>query len=284
MQVAWHGSASVSLQWKDGPQLCIDPMFSRASEYGPWFIPNPGAPSWDEYLRLFHPDLVFVTHGHFDHFDVETIRRFVNETHATFLGSQSVVSAIQRYFHAPAKRLVALEPGHPVDIMGLAILPVEGVHWLCGEEGDRAAAKFASRPDRWGVMPAGGPMLQAFIGQAGNHRPSRWQVYVSGDTMAEGIPHLEADLAIMNVGTGVTNPITKEPEKVIIDLDDAARVISEKIRPQAVMPVHFDHDGVFLQPLNRGDIYRTLRDVSPHPQVIIPPYNTWVDVPGLNGT
>jgi len=282
MRVTWHGSASVSLQWHDGPEICIDPMFSRADEYGPWFIPNPGAPHWDDYLRQHHPDLVFITHGHFDHFDVETIRRFVKETHVTFLGSGSVAAAIRRYFNPPAKRLLALEPGRPVEVMGLSILPVEGVHWLCGEEGDRAAAKFAGRPDRWGVMPAGGPMLQAFIGPATARPPQRWQVYVSGDTMPEGIPSLEADLAILNIGTGVINPVTKQPEKVIIDLDDAARVISEKIRPHVVMPVHFDHSGVFLQPLNRGDIYRTLHEIPPHPQVIMPAYNTWVEVPGIN--
>ncbi len=60
-----------------GQSLVVDPWLSDPIYWGSWSHCPP--PVYDE--SIFEADHVFVSHWHYDHFDVETLRRFHREAH-----------------------------------------------------------------------------------------------------------------------------------------------------------------------------------------------------------
>lgn len=275
IELAWHGSASVSLRLA-GVEILVDPHFTPEGVYGPWYVPNPRAPAWDDYLTRFEPAFVWVTHGHFDHFDIEAARVLAGRTGATFVGSPDVTATLARHVGLGPDRLLPVEAGRPARLATVTCTPVEGVHWFTGEEGRRAAARFEGRPDRWGVMPCGGPML-GFIAEVPGGAadgPGIRTVYVSGDTTLEGIPHRRVHVAVVNVGGDIRNPVTKMPEKCIVDVPDLVAAARDRLRPEVLVPVHWDAP-TFLSPTDIGALTRELGALDPPVRVVVPPYHAW---------
>jgi len=269
---AWHGSSSYSLRL-GGVELLVDPHFSRAEQYADWYVPNPHAPAWEAYFRDHRPDYVVITHGHFDHFDLEAVRRLAADTRATFVGSADVTGTIARHFGVAPERLLTFEPGQSRRLAGVAATAHEGVHWFTGEEGRQAAARFEGRPDRWGVMPCGGPML-GFVLEV----PEGPTVYCSGDTMLEGVPRLKVDAAIICTGGMVRHPVTREPQKCIADAGDVVTAVEGWLKPRALVPVHWDAPW-FVTPFDVEALRARIERGPSGARVLIPPYNTWTDLP-----
>ncbi|HCC33841.1 MAG TPA: hypothetical protein DEQ28_08105 [Clostridiales bacterium] len=266
MELAWHGGASVSLRLADRV-LVIDPAFSRSDDYGPWFQASPNAPAFDAYLEEFRPDVVLITHGHFDHFDLETVRKLADGPAPRFIGSPEVIATIRRHFPAAGPSATAILPGEWMQVYpGLSIEAHEGVHWLTGEAGRQAAARFEGRPDRWGVMPCGGPMLSFVVRGDGR------DVYFSGDTEFAGVPELTVAAAVVNVGGPVLDPVGKQPVSCILDEHDLIRAVRERLGTRLLIPVHHDHP-VFLEPVDLTAVERGLSDRC---RLVKLPFNRWV--------
>ncbi|HEY3316087.1 MAG TPA: MBL fold metallo-hydrolase [Bacillota bacterium] len=287
---AWHGAASISLRFggSDGPVVAVDPVFSRAGDYGPWYSPNPKAPEFREYLTEFPPDVVLITHGHFDHFDPETIKRIaVARPACRFGGSPEAIAVIRELCGVPPERSVPLIAGlgyalpgltaDPGETAPLRLVPRAGEHWLTGEEGSRAAAKLAGRPDRYGVMPCGGPMLGMFIRfQGAGSGSESVLIYVSGDNRLPALPEGPVDVAVVNIAGRLHHPVTKEPTQEIPGPEDVGTVI-DRLKPGLFIPVHWDHV-IFIEPVDPEKI-RVSAASARHPaRVLCPPYNCWTPV------
>ena len=271
MELAWHGGPSVSLRLA-GKVLVIDPAFSSPHEYGPWFQPNPHAPAFAAYLEEFRPDAVLITHGHFDHFDLETVRRLAKSPQPRFIGSPDVIATIRRHFPTAGSAATAILPHERMQLYpGLSVKAHEGVHWLTGEAGRQVAARFEGRPDRWGAMPCGGPMLSFVV------RGDGQDVYFSGDTELAGVPELTATVAVVNVGGPVRDPVSKQPVKCILDGADLIRAVRERLRTRVVIPVHHDHP-VFLESADLEEVQRMLGDRC---RLVKLPFNRWVQLEGM---
>ncbi len=300
VQLIWHGGPSVTLDL-GGLEVLIDPAFSRPGDYPPWFTEacaNPGAPSVDDYLAACRPDYLFITHGHFDHFDLRTVERLAAALDFTIVGSPEVLRVCREVLGLPEERLMecpvagsdedrgavrdgrdpetgwlALEPrrvppGAEPGTRTVAVRAVPGPHWLTGDEAETVARKFATRPDRYGALPCGGPML-GFVFTLGGLR-----LYVSGDTEARGLPAGPFAAAVVCCGGELINPKTKEREGPFLDEAALAGAACERLRPQVLVPVHYDHP-VFVTPFDPERLREELARYPNPPDLLVPPYNVW---------
>lgn len=272
--ICWHGAGSFSLRLSGYP-ITVDPFFSRRGQYPDWYTPNPHAPEIEAFLATDAPSLVLITHGHFDHFDLETVRALGSRTDARFAGSAEVCETITRLLGIDAGRLVPLAPGDQTVVGPVRVRAHAGVHWFTGEEGSRVATRFAGRPERYGAMPCGGSMLSYILSTTAS--TPALAVYVSGDTRPEGVPVATPpiDVAVLNIGGRLPNPATGVPEYPITSPDEAPAVVA-RLRPKVVVPVHWDFPP-FDEPITAADLEDRLGDV-PGTRLVLLQYNQWVQI------
>lgn len=304
-----RGAALVRLAWHGGPsftlglgrlEVLVDPSFSRPGDYPPWFdakCANPHAPTVAEYLERFRPDYLFITHGHFDHFDLVTVRKLAAALDFRVVGSAEVLRvcreelglAPERLFPCPARVTGADGPWLAL-AESVRVNAVPGPHWFTGDEGGAVAARFAGRPDRYGAMPCGGPMLGFVLDVAVKAAASSagieagWdgasgpvaarRVYLSGDTEPQGFPTGPFDVAVVSCGGELLNPATKKREGPFLDEAALARAACLTLRPEVLVPVHHDHP-VFLTPFSLSGLKRELDRYPDPPRLVVPRYGTW---------
>ncbi|MEW6308377.1 MAG: MBL fold metallo-hydrolase [Bacillota bacterium] len=265
MRVCWHGSCSYSLEL-GGVELLVDPSFSRLGDYGPWFIPNPGAPDFSAYAAAHRPEAVLISHGHFDHFDLETVRRLEKAFSPRFCGSGAVTDTIARHFQVPRERLLSLADGESLGLaQGLAVTALAGQHWYTGSAGDEAAAKL-DRPERYGVMPCGGPMLAFKLEGASA------TAYLSGDNMLDGIPALSVDLAVLCIGGPARDAVTGQLTYSILRPQELP-LAAKRLGARVVVPVHYD-----FGMLGSSDCSEVPAELPVGVRLLVPRYNEWVDL------
>ena len=93
MTATWVGHATVLVQTQ-GLSILTDPVWSRTSGplgFGPARVAEPGI----AFEKLPKIDVVLVSHNHYDHLDLETLRRLWKRDHpliVTSLGNDSVIA------------------------------------------------------------------------------------------------------------------------------------------------------------------------------------------------
>jgi L-ascorbate metabolism protein UlaG (beta-lactamase superfamily) len=294
VEFAWHGGASLSLRL-GGLEVLVDPAFSRPGDYPAWFdekCANPGAPTFEDYLSRHQPSYLFITHGHFDHFDLPTVARLAAAfPEMRVAGSSEVTRTCRQVLGLKSARLLHLTPGGWTRLSpagsgagGPRVRAVPGPHWFTGDEGEAVAAKLAGRPDRFGAMPCGGPMLglvfepaPAGERKAGDGPDTAWRVYVSGDTEPGGLAPGPFDVAIVSCGGRLLDPATRRPTGPYFDEETLAAQATEVLRAAVLIPVHYDHP-VFLTPFDTARLAAGLKTRPGAPRLLVPPYNTWVTV------
>jgi len=266
----WHGSASFSIRLGD-TEILVDPYFSSREEYGDWYIENRNRPRWADFCAHHSPDYVFISHGHFDHFDLHTVKRIDAAFSPVFVGSEAVTQALRKYFSIPQERLLAVDEDTPFNFGDHPARVHRGLHWLTEAEGDEAARKL-DRPERYGVMPCGGPMYGFSVQYGGR------LLYVSGDTEPEGVPSLEVDVAVLFLGGTLPHPVTKVEDTPTLTPSEAAEVVRAKLRPDLVLPIHWDF--AYAGGVDVAEIKKVLTEAvaSYGGRVLLPPLHTPVAI------
>ncbi len=87
-QITYIGHSSILLQWKN-LNILLDPIYSE--KVGPSFLP------WLKIARVSEPgikfedlppiNVVLITHGHYDHMDIDTLKRLQSEKNPLFISS-----------------------------------------------------------------------------------------------------------------------------------------------------------------------------------------------------
>ncbi|NPV27475.1 MAG: MBL fold metallo-hydrolase [Firmicutes bacterium] len=266
MQICWHGAGCFSLKVNQMEWL-VDPYFSRKADYGDWYTENEHAPDLTDYLTNHDPQFVIITHGHFDHFDLEAVKRINAAKRPVFVGNLEVIATLKNLFAITDTQVLPLEPGQKFNLGGIAGQTFQGVHWFTGEEGTKAAAKINRNPANYGAMPCGGPML-SFIFQL-----PEVSVYISGDTKLDGVPDEQVDVAIINVGGKVYDPATKGTAWPAISAEETVEAVERLLKPRVLVPIHYDFK-LFLEPVPVELLTEGLKTT----RVVLLPYNQWTDI------
>jgi L-ascorbate metabolism protein UlaG (beta-lactamase superfamily) len=197
--ITWLGHAGVEIVTPGARTILVDPWFG-----------NPNSPRTQEQQPAC--DVLLVTHGHFDHFDADTLalaRRLhpvmpcIHEL-SLFLGSEL----------GEAAEVIGMNQGGTVETRGLRITMVPAVH----SAGDTMGAESV----RYFGQPIG------FVIELENG----FRVYHAGDTAAFGDMALirdlfRPDLAILPIG----GHFTMDPV--------AASLATELLGVHDVLPVHW---------------------------------------------
>lgn len=139
MRVTWIGHATVLVQ-ADGVNILTDPVWSET--VGPFGIgPRRVAPPGVRFADLPKIDLVLVSHNHYDHMDLPTLRRLQDRDRpliVTSLGNDAVMARA-------GVKATALDWGQGVAApSGAAVTVTRSHHWGSRWFADRSRALWSS--------------------------------------------------------------------------------------------------------------------------------------------
>ena len=96
VKFCWHGVASYSLNI-DGVELSVDPFFADDQGFNFWFKENQHKPSFEQYFQLVNPEFIVITHGHFDHCCLHTLRVITEKKSVQLIAGRKVLAALHTF-------------------------------------------------------------------------------------------------------------------------------------------------------------------------------------------
>ncbi|MFC7550566.1 MBL fold metallo-hydrolase [Plantactinospora sp. GCM10030261] len=259
--ILWYGHASALIEI-EGRRVLVDPVWSdRCSPsrlVGPRRLHPPPVPL-DELPPV---DAILISHDHYDHLDMATVRGLTRGQSAPFLVPLGVGAHLERW-DVPADRIIELDWDETMPVAGLELTPTAARHFS-GRGLRRDRTLWAS----WVI--------------AGRHR----RVFYTGDSgyfdgYAEiGATHGPFDATLMQIGAydAAWPDIHMFPEEAV-----AAHL---DLRGDLLIPVHWGTFNLALhpwdEPVNRLWREAKARDV----RLAVPRPGEWVDAddpPAVDG-
>ena len=227
MRVTWIGHSTVLVQTA-GINILTDPIWSeRASPFsfvGPRRVRAPGV----RFADLPHIDLVLVSHDHYDHMDLPTLKRLWDRDRpliVTSLGNDTILAG--RGIRAVARdwgQSVAVRPG--VEVI------VERVHhWSSRWGTDRNRALWSG----FTVLTPVGRIF--FAGDTG---------WGDGSWVRDAARHGPYRLALIPIGAYAPREVMRSNH---VDPDEAARVF-EILNPVRALAVHWGTFQLGFEPID----------------------------------
>ena len=147
-------------------------------------------------------DYIFVTHGHYDHFSVEDIKKIANKSTILVVPESMVDDA--REVEILVKEIVTVKPGDKTEIEGLAVEAVPAYNNI---------KPFHPKRAEW----------VGYILTLGGKR-----IYIAGDTgLTKESKEVKCDIALVPIGGTYT-----------MDAKKAADLINT-IKPEVAIPTHY---------------------------------------------
>lgn len=251
MNITWLGTASLLLE-AAGERILFDPFLElRGGEH-------PGA--LEDFLR---EDVIFITHGHFDH--LYFLPQILEEGEATVFCTSAPARTLEKYTEETGN-VVELRIGQTVPIGEIRIRALQGRHI----EFDKRLVKYILDPRRlfrgWRNLP--------FLFWANRAFQER------GETVAF---HIQAEgKEILLFGSLNLDPDTVYPRNVDLlilpyqgscELEREAEHFIERLSPKRILLTHFDNA---FPPLSRNvdtrPLKRLIREKYPEIQVVKPTF------------
>ncbi|SFQ63947.1 L-ascorbate metabolism protein UlaG, beta-lactamase superfamily [Amycolatopsis arida] len=212
--VTWYGHSS-SLIELDGARVLLDPVWSRRCSpvtfLGPRRLHEPPQALTD----LPEVDAVLISHDHYDHLDLGTVRELVRTQRAPFVVPLGVGAHLRRW-RVPEDRIVELDWTESVDVAGLRITAEAAQHF--------SGRGFAGDRTLWASWVVAGPTRRVFYtGDSG---------YFDG-YVAIGERHGPFDAALVQIGAYAPHwpDIHMTPEEAVTAHVD--------VRGGLLIPVHW---------------------------------------------
>ncbi len=198
LHVTWFGHASCLVEM-DGVRLLLDPVWGERCSPSRHVGPRRLHAVPVALERLGPVDAVVISHDHYDHLDMDTVRALAATTRALFVVPLGVGAHLDAW-GLPPTRYVECDWGESVDVAGVRVAAVEAQHFS-GRGLRRDGTLWAS----WVLSGPGG------------------RVFFSGDTGyfdgygAIGAEHGPFDVSLMAIGAydPAWHDIHLDPEEAV---------------------------------------------------------------------
>ncbi len=127
LSVTWYGHASALIEL-EGARVLFDPVWGeRCSPFalvGPRRLHPPPVP----LDQLGHLDAIVISHDHYDHLDLPSVRTLVRTQTAPFVVPLGVGAHLERW-RVPADRIIELDWTESVKVAGLELIATAAHHF-----------------------------------------------------------------------------------------------------------------------------------------------------------
>jgi L-ascorbate metabolism protein UlaG (beta-lactamase superfamily) len=240
LYVTWYGHSSALVEI-DGARVLFDPVWGERVSPSALVGPKRLHPAPVALAELPTLDAIVISHDHYDHLDMDTVRALVRTQRAPFLVPLGVGAHLERW-RVPAERIIELDWHDEVSIAGLRIIATPAQHFS-GRLFKRDGTLWTS----WTVL---GPNKKVFYtGDSG---------YFDGYA-AVGGEHGPFDVALVQVGAyGEAWPtIHMTPEEGVATAVD--------LKADLLVPVHWGTFSLsthsWAEPVDRVWLEAKARDV-----------------------
>jgi L-ascorbate metabolism protein UlaG (beta-lactamase superfamily) len=198
LAVTWFGHASALLE-VDGQRVLVDPVWGERVSPSPLLGPTRLHPAPVALAELPPVDAVVISHDHYDHLDLPTVRELVRLSAAPFVVPLGI-GAHLRGWGVPEDRIVELDWDGAATVGGLTITCTEARHFS-GRSLHRDTTLWAS----WVIA---GPRHRVFFGGDTGYTPA---------FAAIGAQHGPFDLTLLPVGAynDAWHAIHMDPEEAV---------------------------------------------------------------------
>jgi L-ascorbate metabolism protein UlaG (beta-lactamase superfamily) len=162
LAVTWFGHASALLEI-DGQRVLVDPVWSHRVSPSPVFGPTRLHPAPIELEQLPQVDAVLISHDHYDHLDLPTVRALLTMQTAPFVVPLGIGEHLRKW-HVPEDRIVELDWDGTHTLGGLTLTCTEARHF---------SGRFFYRDTTlWASWAITGPRHRVFFGGDTGYTPA----------------------------------------------------------------------------------------------------------------
>ncbi|WP_245177400.1 MBL fold metallo-hydrolase [Geodermatophilus sp. DF01_2] len=162
LAVTWFGHSSALLE-VDGRRVLVDPVWGERVSPSPLVGPTRLHPVPLPLEELPQVDAVLVSHDHYDHLDLPTVRSLVRTQNAPFVVPLGL-GAHLRGWGVPEERVIELDWNGAVEVAGLTLTCTEARHF---------SGRFLTRDTTlWASWVIAGPRRRVFFGGDTGYTPA----------------------------------------------------------------------------------------------------------------
>lgn len=125
--VTWYGHASTLVEL-DGARVLFDPVWNERASPASFAGPRRLHPVPVALERLPTLDAVVISHDHYDHLDMDSVRTLVRTQAAPFVVPLGVGAHLERW-RVPADRIIELDWSESTELAGLRIVSTPAQHF-----------------------------------------------------------------------------------------------------------------------------------------------------------
>jgi L-ascorbate metabolism protein UlaG (beta-lactamase superfamily) len=162
LAVTWFGHSSALLE-VDGQRLLVDPVWGRRVSPSPLIGPSRLHPAPTPVTSLPPVDAVLISHDHYDHLDLPTVRALLRGQSAPFVVPLGI-GAHLRGWGVPDDRIVELDWNGSTTVGGLTLTCTEARHF--------SGRTFARDTTLWSSWVVVGPRHRVFFGGDTGYTPA----------------------------------------------------------------------------------------------------------------
>jgi L-ascorbate metabolism protein UlaG (beta-lactamase superfamily) len=253
LAVTWFGHASALLE-VEGQRVLVDPVWGERVSPSPLLGPTRLHPAPGALSDLPPIDAVLISHDHYDHLDVPTVRELLRVSEAPFVVPLGI-GAHLRMWGVPRRRIVELDWNQATKVGDLTLTCTEARHF--------SGRFFARDTTLWASWVITGPSRRVFFGGDTGYTPA---------FAAIGAEHGPFDLTLLPIGAynDAWHAIHMDPEEAVRAHGD--------LGGRLMLPIHWATFNLAFhrwpEPVQRACVAAEARGV----RLVVPPPGQRVDV------